>query len=168
MTDENQQPLPGVSVTIEGTKLGTVTNASGVYSIAAVKGQVLTFKFIGYTPQSVTVGDNAIYNISFKADSRILNEVVVTALGIRKETKRLGYSVQEIKGAELTKAREANAINGLTGKIAGLNEVSTRRSWLRRPCCYVVRPLTFMWSMVSLSTPIRKTSHLMISIRTRC
>lgn len=121
VTDENQQPLPGVSIGIRNSKAGTTTDVNGNYSILASKGQVLVFKFIGYAQQSIIIGDNSTYNLSFKAESKILNEVVVTALGIKKETKRLGYSVQEIKGAELTKAREPNAINGLTGKIAGLN-----------------------------------------------
>ncbi|SDE99080.1 TonB-linked outer membrane protein, SusC/RagA family [Mucilaginibacter pineti] len=121
VTDESQQPLPGVSVSVSGTKTVSVTDANGNYSIAAQSGQVLIFKFIGYSQQSLTIGDSPVYNLSFKVENKVLNEVVVTALGVKKETKRLGYSVQEIKGAELTKAREANAINGLTGKIAGLN-----------------------------------------------
>lgn len=121
VTDENQQPLPGVIVMIQGAKSGTTTDLSGNYSISGNKGQVLVFKFVGYAQQTVTIGDNTTYNLSFKAESQILNEVVVTALGIKKETKRLGYSVQEIKGSELTRAREPDAINGLTGKIAGLN-----------------------------------------------
>ncbi|MDO3625652.1 SusC/RagA family TonB-linked outer membrane protein [Mucilaginibacter sp. BT774] len=121
VTDENQQPMMGVSVLVKGTAVGAVTDVNGHYSINASKGQVLIFKYVGYSQQVVTVGDETTYNVNFKAESKVLNEVVVTALGIKKETKRLGYSVQEIKGAELIKAREADPINGLTGKIAGLN-----------------------------------------------
>jgi TonB-linked SusC/RagA family outer membrane protein len=121
VTDENQQPLPGVSVLVKGTQIGAFTDVNGHYTISANKGQTLVFKYVGYSPQQITVGDDNTYNLNFKAESKVLNEVVVTALGIKKETKRLGYSVQEVRGAELTKAREPNAINGLTGKIAGLN-----------------------------------------------
>jgi TonB-linked SusC/RagA family outer membrane protein len=119
--DELQLPLPGVSVTISGTKAGTVTDINGTYSINASSGQTLVFKYIGYTPQTVTVGSGTVYNVNFKADNKVLNEVVVTALGIKKETRRIGYSVQEVKGADMVKAREPNAINGLAGKVAGLN-----------------------------------------------
>jgi TonB-dependent SusC/RagA subfamily outer membrane receptor len=121
VTDENQEPMVGVNVLVKGTTIGTVTDVTGHYSINAGKGQTLIFKYVGYSQQTITVGDETTYNVNFKVDSKILNEVVVTALGIKKETKRLGYSVQEIKGSELVKAREADPINGLAGKIAGLN-----------------------------------------------
>jgi TonB-linked SusC/RagA family outer membrane protein len=121
VTDETQQPLPGVTVSLKGTQGVTVTDVNGNYSINAAKGQVLVFKYIGYAIQQVTIGDYSVYNLGFKAESKVLNEVVVTALGIKKETKKLGYSVQEVKGGDLVKAREANAINSLAGKVAGLN-----------------------------------------------
>jgi hypothetical protein len=121
VTDDKKLPLPGVSVTLKGSTKGTVTDINGGFLITAEKGQVLVFKFLGFVTQELTVGDQANYNVILADDSKVLNEVVVTALGIKRETKRLGYSVQELNGAEVTKAREPNAINGLTGKISGLN-----------------------------------------------
>ncbi|SHN31112.1 SusC/RagA family TonB-linked outer membrane protein [Mucilaginibacter sp. OK098] len=121
VTDDKKQPLPGVSVALKGTTKGTVTDINGSFLFTAEKGQVLVFKFLGFVTQEITIGDQTNYNVTMADDSRILNEVVVTALGIKRETKRLGYSVQELNGAEVTKAREPNAINGLTGKISGLN-----------------------------------------------
>jgi TonB-linked SusC/RagA family outer membrane protein len=121
VTDENKLPVPGVSVTIKGTNKGTVTDLNGKFSLTASQGQVLSIKFLGYLPREVKVGNEVDYSISLVADTKSLNEVVVTAFGIKKETKKIGYSVQEVNGAELIKAREPNAINGLTGKVAGLN-----------------------------------------------
>lgn len=121
VTDDKKQPLPGVSIMLKGTTKGTVTDINGGFLLTAEKGQVLVFKFLGFATQEITIGDQANYNVILADDSKVLNEVVVTALGVKRETKRLGYSVQEISGAELTKAREPNAINGLTGKISGLN-----------------------------------------------
>lgn len=121
VTDEIQVPLIGVSILIKGTSNGTTTGTDGSFVINATAGQTLIFKYLGFETKEFVVGSQTQIAIRLKSDTKELTEVVVTALGIKKETKRLGYSVQEIKGAELTKAREPNAINGLTGKIAGLN-----------------------------------------------
>jgi TonB-linked SusC/RagA family outer membrane protein len=125
VTDENKQPLPGVSVLLKGTTKGTVTDLDGRFLFTVEKGQVLTIKFLGYVPRDITIGDQAIYNIALQADSKSLNEVVVTALGVKKETRRIGYAIQTVNGDQLTTARDPNPINGLIGKVAGLSVGAT-------------------------------------------
>jgi len=120
VTDENKQPLPGVSVVLKGTTKGTVTDLNGRFLFTVEKGQVLTFRFLGFTTQEVTVGDEANYNIVLIADTKSLNEVVVTAFGVKKETRRIGYATQSVNGDDVTTARDPNPINGLIGKVAGL------------------------------------------------
>ncbi len=115
------QPLSGVSIRIKGTSRGTTTNARGEFTIEANKGETLLITYVGYQPNEVVVGDNTNINISLVASDSELSEVVVTALGIRKERKALGYSVTEVKGSELTQAREINVANSLVGKVAGVN-----------------------------------------------
>jgi TonB-linked SusC/RagA family outer membrane protein len=125
VTDETKQPLPGVSVLLKGTTKGTVTDVDGRFLFTVEKGQVLTFKFLGYVAQDVTVGDQANYNVVLQPDSKSLNEVVVTALGVKKETRRIGYSIQTVNGDQLTTARDPNPVNGLIGKVAGLSVGAT-------------------------------------------
>lgn len=121
VTDEKLEPLPGVSVMLEGAKQGTTTDLNGRFSLKAGKGNVLRLSFIGFATQQYVVGDAKTFTISLKGDSRALNEVVVTALGIKKETRRVGYALQTVKGEDLTLARDPNPITGLVGKVAGLS-----------------------------------------------
>lgn len=125
VTDENKQPLPGVSVLLKGSTKGTVTDIDGRFLFTVEKGQVLTIKFLGYVSKDITIGDQAIYNIALQADSKSLNEVVVTALGVKKETRRIGYAIQTVNGEQLTTARDPNPVNGLIGKVAGLSVGAT-------------------------------------------
>ncbi|WP_316734614.1 SusC/RagA family TonB-linked outer membrane protein [Pedobacter aquatilis] len=121
VTDKDNQGIPGVSVLVKGTNAGTVTNQDGDFSIKADNGAVLIFKSIGYQVKEVSVDDANAYKIELLEDSKALSEVVVTALGIKKERAKLGYVVQEVQGENLVKAREPNIINSLTGRVAGLN-----------------------------------------------
>jgi len=121
VTDENHLPLPGVSVRIKEQTKGTVTDVEGRYSITANAGQTLIFTFVGYAPRNVIVDDKTVINVSMNGDSKTLNEVVVTALGVKKETRRIGYALQAVNGADVTTARDPNPITGLTGKVAGLS-----------------------------------------------
>lgn len=118
--DINNEPLIGVNIIIEGTSAGTITDIDGNFSLKAKKGDVLVVSYTGYTTQKVTVKDNLSMTIVLKEDLTELNEVVVTALGIKKETKALTYNVQEIKAAELVTVKDANFMNALAGKIAGV------------------------------------------------
>ena len=113
-------PIEGASVMVKKSKTGSSSNAAGEFSINAEKGDKLIITIIGFENQLVTVTDKPL-NIQLAANDQQLTEVVVTALGVKKDVKKLGYSVQEIKGSDLVKAREANPINGLVGKVAGLD-----------------------------------------------
>ncbi len=117
---ETQAPLEGVSVAVKNSKTGTSTNANGEFILDAPKNSRLVLSFVGYDPKEIQAAQNNI-GIQLTSISQQLTDVVVTALGVKKDVKRLGYSVQEIKGGDLTKARETNPLNGLVGKIAGLN-----------------------------------------------
>ncbi len=117
---------------VKGTNTGTSSNVDGNYEIAAPTGAVLVFSSVGFAIQEITVGNRTMIDVKMTDDVRALNEVVVTALGIKKETRTIGYSTQEIKGAEMTKAREPNAINSLAGKIAGLT-IGASAEMLGRP-----------------------------------
>ncbi|HLK29712.1 MAG TPA: SusC/RagA family TonB-linked outer membrane protein [Puia sp.] len=120
LAKSDQSPVAGATILVKGTKIGAATNIDGKFSIKAKDGDILVISGVGLTGQEVTVsGDNL--TITVTTDAKNLNEVVVTALGIKKEVKRIGYAVQEVKGEDLLKAREANPVNGLTGKVAGLN-----------------------------------------------
>ena len=127
--------LPGVNVILKGTSVGTTTNAAGKYSLAVPANQAgatLTFSFVGYKPQDIAVGTQTSIDVTLGEDTKELAEVVVTALGIKKEASTIGYTTQEISGAQLVKAREPNPINSLTGKIAGLT-VAPSAELLGRP-----------------------------------
>ncbi|MDR6781507.1 TonB-linked SusC/RagA family outer membrane protein [Pedobacter africanus] len=122
VVDETQLPLPGVTVTVKNTKTVTTTDPNGAFSINAPSNATLVFSYIGYIGQEKQVNGNTL-RIVLVSDSKALNEVVVTALGITKEKKTLVYSTQTVNTEELTKARELNVVNSLTGKVAGLDVV---------------------------------------------
>ncbi len=114
------KPVEGASVQLKNSKKGTSTTVGGDFSIVALKGETIIISAVGF--QNKTIGASSDFiNVLLTSDNKQLNEVVVTALGVRKEVKRIGYSVQEVKGADLLKAREPNPVNGLVGKVAGLN-----------------------------------------------
>lgn len=115
-----EKPVDGATIMVKNSKAGTSSNGAGEFSIAANKGEKLTISIVGFESQTITASANFL-TIQLQADNRQLNEVVVTALGVKKEAKKIGYSIQEVKGADLLKAREANPVNGLVGKVAGLN-----------------------------------------------
>jgi TonB-linked SusC/RagA family outer membrane protein len=120
ISSKDQTPVPGISVIIKGSATGTATTVEGTFTIAAKSGDVLVFSGVGLVSKEVEVGANRVLQVAVEADARSMNEVVVTALGIKKEKKKLGYAVQEVKGEDLVKAREPNPINSLVGKVAGL------------------------------------------------
>lgn len=123
-SSKDQSPLEGISVTVKGTTKGTFTTADGQFSIDAKNGDVLVLSGVGFKIQEVKV-TGSILSIQLTDDSRDLSEVVVTALGVKRETKRLGYAVQEVKGSDLDKARETNFVSGLAGKVAGVQVMSS-------------------------------------------
>lgn len=121
VTTSDGQPLAGVSVRVKGTSKGTTTNSQGEFTIDAAKGETLVVSYIGFQTSEITVGDSTSLSLSLTASDSQLSEVVVTALGVTRERKVLGYSVTQVKGEDLTKAREVNVMNSLVGKVAGVN-----------------------------------------------
>ncbi|MEN0052204.1 MAG: SusC/RagA family TonB-linked outer membrane protein [Mucilaginibacter sp.] len=117
--DNTGETLVGVSVHIKGTTTGGQTDATGKFSIDAKPGDVLVFTYIGYTTQEITVGNTPVINVTLASDSKNLQEVVVTALGIKRESKSLTYGVQTVSGAQLTNVPDASLVNSLSGKVAG-------------------------------------------------
>ncbi len=112
--------LPGVSVLVKGTSNGTITDIDGKFSLDASSSSLLVFSFIGYEKQEVQVNGQSIINIKLKEDIGQLNEVVVTALGVSKEKRQLGYSVTDISGAKLAATNEVSPISALQGRIPGV------------------------------------------------
>ncbi|MDF9797781.1 TonB-linked SusC/RagA family outer membrane protein [Catalinimonas alkaloidigena] len=122
VTDTNQQPLPGVNVLVKDTNQGTITDIEGNYQLSVSEdAQALLFSFVGYRRVEKEIANQTNINISLNQDATQLGEVVVTALGVKRETKALGYAVQEVKGEKLVQARETNLVSSLAGRIAGVN-----------------------------------------------
>ena len=119
ITDDAGDPVFGANVVVKGTNQGTVSNDQGEYAVSVEKGATLIFSYIGFGNKEVVVGNSTVIDVSLNPD--LLEEIVVTALGIKREKKALGYSVSEVKGDELTQARTVNIANSLQGKVAGLN-----------------------------------------------
>src|SRR5690606_3279152 len=120
VSDQNGLPLPNVSVLVAGTNQGTATNEEGNFSINAPGNGSLTFTYIGYISQTVPINNQASINVTLEEDATNLDEVVVTALGIERKSKSLTYSTQVVKGEELTRVKDANPMNNLTGRVSGL------------------------------------------------
>lgn len=128
VTDGTGVPLPGVTVAVLGTTIGTITNLDGEYTInVSDRNATLSFSYIGFTMQKVDIKGQQTINIRLLEDTKQLDEVVVTALGIKREKKALGYSVQEVSGGTLTEVRDPNMLNSLAGQVAGMqiSNVST-------------------------------------------
>jgi TonB-linked SusC/RagA family outer membrane protein len=121
VTDASSVPLSNVTVQIKGSAFAIVTDGNGNFSITADEKAILVFSSIGYSSQEEPVNRRTTINITLQENKKQLNEVVVTALGIKKERRALGYSVTEVAGSSLTEARETNFVNGLEGKVAGVN-----------------------------------------------
>lgn len=116
--EDSSGPLIGATVKVVGATAGTVTDFDGRFTLKCKPGTTLEVSYIGYTAQQVKAQNGM--KVVMKEDGQVLSEVVVTALGIKRERKALGYALSEVKGAELTKAKETNVMNSLAGKVAGL------------------------------------------------
>ncbi len=124
--DVSGQGLPGVNIQVKGTTEGTASDFDGNFEIYVAQGDVLVFSFVGFSTKEVTV-DSETVNIILSEDAESLDEVVVTALGIKRESKSLGYSLTEVKGDEMNQVKTSSAINSLQGRVAGVN-ISTSSS----------------------------------------
>lgn len=120
VTDTSGKPLTGVTVAVAGTAQGGVTNASGAFSLKGNDNTVLVFSCIGYVEQRVAVGKQTILKVTMAETSQKIDDVVVTALGIKREEKSLGYSVAKIGNEEITNSVTSNWLNGMAGKVAGM------------------------------------------------
>ncbi len=113
--------LPGVSVVVKGTTTGAITSIDGAYSVKVTgSNDILVFSFLGYEGKEVVVGTQSIVDVVLTQSAEVIEGVVVTALGIKREKKALGYSMQELKGDAMTETRDPNVVNSLSGKISGL------------------------------------------------
>lgn len=124
ITDDNGQPLPGVAISIVGTSIGTITNIDGDFTLTVPEDGVLMVSYIGFSTQRIQVNSRSIFNITLKEAIAGLDEVVVTALGIKREAKSLGYATSTVEAEEMTINRTPNFINSLQGKVAGVNITS--------------------------------------------
>lgn len=122
VTDANDgTPLIAVNITVKETNTGTVSDADGTFQIAAVPGNTLIFSYIGFKTIEIPLGNETNLNVALQEDAQSLEEVVVTALGIQKESKKLGYSVTAVNTEQLVKNRTTNVMESLEGRVAGLN-----------------------------------------------
>lgn len=121
VTDENGDPLPGVNVFVKGTKSVTLTDDSGNYTIKVSGEQAtLVFSFMGFTTQEIPLGKQTVINVRLVPNSNTLSEVVVTALGIKREEKALGYTIQKLSSDEITNTPTNSIFNAMQGKVAGM------------------------------------------------
>jgi TonB-linked SusC/RagA family outer membrane protein len=124
--DGDASPLPGVNVSVKGTATGTQTDSDGQYRLQIPSANaVLVFSSIGYESQEITPGNRSSLDVVLKQDNKQLNEVVVTALGIGRQKKDLGYATQSVDAAQITQNRQTNVVNALQGKVAGVTITST-------------------------------------------
>ena len=121
VVDVAGEPIIGASVLVKGSSTGSVTDIDGKFSVEAPMGSTLVVSFVGYATEEVKVGTASDYTVTLKDDTQSLSEVVVTAMGIKKEKKALGYSVSDINSKELMKNKQTNVVNSLAGKIPGVN-----------------------------------------------
>jgi TonB-linked SusC/RagA family outer membrane protein len=124
--DETGAGMPGVNIIVVNTNIGTTTDADGKYSLSVSSGSIsLSFSFIGYTTVTVPVDNRSVVDVTMEQDIASLEEVVVTALGVKREKRQLTYSTQEVSGDELVRSKEPNIINGLAGKVSGVQITSS-------------------------------------------
>lgn len=121
VTDESGEPLIGVNISVDGSSTGTITDFDGNFTIKAAEKSILKVSYIGYATQTIPVSKKDFYPVVMKQDTEVLDEVVVTALGIKRAEKALSYNVQQVKGDALTTVKDANFVNSLNGKIAGVS-----------------------------------------------
>lgn len=121
VTDVDGTPLIGVNVLVKGTSKGTSTDFDGRYDISGIEeDDVLVFSYVGYQTQEINVEGRTQVDVVLTSDSELLEEIVVTALGVERKAKSLTYSTQVLKGEDLTVVKDANMINSLVGKISGM------------------------------------------------
>lgn len=119
--DENKEPLPSAAVSIKGTTTGTVTDFDGNFSLPVKEGQTLLFNYVGYAPQEVLVDGNNSYKVTLSPNTQNVKEVVVTALGVKKNVRAITYSTQGLDTKDLVTVKSGNFTNSLSGKVSNVN-----------------------------------------------
>ena len=160
VTRDGELPLPGVSILEKGTSQGTVSDAEGKFSIIVDSpSSILICSFIGYQTLEIAVGNQTELSIAMLPDVQSLQEVVITALGVERDIKPLGYAVQQVAGKEMVKAREPNIINSLTGRVAGL-EIRNQTDMFQDPGIRLrgAKPLIVIDGVPSVDADIWKIS----------
>jgi len=122
---QDGEPLPGVTIQVQGTSQGTVTGLDGEYEIEVDADAVLVFSYIGYATQEISVNNRTVIDVVLEESAAALDEVVVTALGIKRQEKSLGYSVERIGGEDVQRVAQENVLNALAGKVAGVSISNT-------------------------------------------
>jgi len=123
---QDVSPLPGVNIFLKGTTTGTVTDIHGNYRLSLPdEGGSLVFSFIGYTTQEIGIGAQSVIDVQMVAEVTQLSELVITSLGIERQKKALGYSVEKVAGAKVQQVAEPDPLRALQGKVAGVNILST-------------------------------------------
>ena len=123
--DISGQPIPGISVKVKGTAVGSSSDAKGVFSIKSGNPATLVFSGIGYTTKEFAYSGQSNITITLSEDQQNLNEIVVTALGVKRDKRNLTYSSQEVKGDQITQSKEPNLVNALAGKVSGVQITSS-------------------------------------------
>lgn len=122
ISDTNGEPLAGVTITIKGTTTGTISDFDGNYTFNSVSSDaVLVFSYLGYNNQEIAVNGRSVVDVRLSEDTQVLGEVVVTALGIKRQKRALGYATTDLSGDNFTEVRDPNLGNALTGKVAGVS-----------------------------------------------
>ena len=121
---EDGQAIPGVTVVVKGTANATVTDIDGKYEIATKGGETLIFSLVGYKSQEVAVGTQSVVDIELQ-NSDQLGEVIVLALGIKEDQRKLGFSVQKVEGSDIAATQRDNFFDALQGRVAGLTVTTT-------------------------------------------
>ncbi len=119
--DATGMPVIGANIMVKGTTNGTITDIEGKFSLEVDQNAILVISYIGFVNQEIKIGNQTNLSINLKEDAEALDELVVTALGIKREEKALGYAVQKVSGETLNTVKTVDVATGLTGKIAGLN-----------------------------------------------
>lgn len=148
--DVNGESIIGANVSVEGTTIGTITDIDGAFKLEVPDNGKLTVSFIGYQKQTVSINKKTTFTITLQEDSEMLSEVVVTALGIKREKKALGYAMQEVKTDVFSENRSTNVSNLLQGKVAGV-QISQSGSGVGGPTRIVLRGLN---SLSGNNTPL--------------
>ena len=118
--DKDGRPVEGASIVVKGSSAGTAAGADGSFKTSVKAGDVLVISSVNFEPFEITVGDQPVLNISLKRADALINEVVVTALGVRRNKNTLPYAAQQVTGDDISKSRSGNAASALSGKVSGL------------------------------------------------